>query len=600
MALFKPRALIPNTLDPALKGLDWACMANMFAGCLASTIACVPRPAAHYSTTEVREMARELLSDEAAGEDVALKNLEGNGARELAERWADSGKFRRKFEVMRQYLKGTDRAIVERIMAGAMVDDAPSSDLPASDALQAEPSVPANVSTVSKPRSIVGRATAEETKQAMANIIRKKPKYAESGSGDETEGDDDDARGRFAHMLFAPLAGIHEDPYGASIRSSSPVASSPPSTPRKQADQQLKIASGSIFATSSSKGGPQGGSPRTPTRRKPMDTPPHRLPGPTIPNSSPGVPLPDKSDSQGTMAQVVSERGEPSGPTTRTYPRTPTGSQNQATRLMALATPASRSRPDKSPQAGCSSPLEDLQNVSARSRPSSPSPAPKRRKINKPDILPGMSSRTLPVLKPIEGASALPEITRGALPAVFPTTAQSKPASASASGLHQQQTLSAKSTLLLDTTRQTSTREDPDKARRRALKLEREITEEKLFRARPDLASKAYIAKRERKLSRLQREQDRNQQRTPGLLQAELTARSEQDLNDSQPASGLLTSASRVLQRLPSRDQEDESSVRINRERSRLLAEQFKQEIAQGRRPGLVIPRMQCLESQEA
>lgn len=160
--------------------------------------------------------------------------------------------------------------------------------------------------------------------------------------------------------------------------------------------------------------------------------------------------------------------------------------------------------------------------------------------------------------------------------------------------------MSAKSTLLLETSGQTSTREDPDKARRRALKLEREITEEKLFRARPDLASKAYIAKRERKLSRLQREQDRSQQRTRGLLQAELTARSEQDLNDSQPASGLRTSASRVLQRLPSRDQEDESSVRINRERSRLLAEQFKQEIAQGKRPGLVIPRMQCLESQEA
>lgn len=176
--------------------------------------------------------------------------------------------------------------------------------------------------------------------------------------------------------------------------------------------------------------------------------------------------------------------------------------------------------------------------------------------------------------------------------------AQSKPESASASGQHQRQTLSAKSTLLLDPTKQASTLEDPDKARRRALKLEREITEEKLFRARPDLASKAYIAKRERKMARLQREQDRSQRRMSGL-QAELTAHTEQDLNHSRPASVLDPSSSRVLQRLPSKDQDDESSVHIDRERSRLLAEQFEQEIAQGKRPGLVIPRMQCLESQE-
>ena len=592
MALFKPRALIPNTLDPALKGLDWACMPNMFAGCLASTIACVPRPAAHYSTTEVREMARELLSDETAGEDVALKNLEGDGARELAERWADSGKFRRRFEVMRQYLKGTDGAIVERIMAGAMVDDAPSSDPPALDAPQAETPVAAYPSVASKPRSIVGRATAEETKRAMANIIRKKPNYAEPGSGDETEGDDDDARGRCAHALFASLAGIHEDPYGASLRSSSPVASSPPATPRKQSTQHTKTSPVGVPATASSKGGP--------TRRSPVNPPPHEHKGPTMSNSSAHMPLPDTPDAVGTTAQAAFRRDGSSGMTTRTYPRTPSGSQNKATGSMVLATPVSRSRRDKSPQAGCSSPLEDRHNVSARSRPSSPSPAPKRRKFDKPGLSSGMSSHTSPILKPFEETNTPSEVTQGALPVVFPTVGQSKPTSASASRPHQRQTLSAKSTLLLETSGQTSMREDPDKARRRALKLEREITEEKLFRARPDLASKAYIAKRERKLSRLQREQDRSQQRTRGLLQAELTARSEQDLNDSQPASGLRTSASRVLQRLPSRDQEDESSVRINRERSRLLAEQFKQEIAQGKRPGLVIPRMQCLESQEA
>ena len=187
---------------------------------------------------------------------------------------------------------------------------------------------------------------------------------------------------------------------------------------------------------------------------------------------------------------------------------------------------------------------------------------------------------------------------QGPLPVVSLTTAQSKTNGAVINGTHQRQTLSANDTLLLDNTGKASTGEDPDKARRRALKLEREITEEKLFQARPDLASKAYIARRERKLSRIQREQDRSQRRMSGL-QAELTARTEQDLNHSRLASVLDPSSSRVLQRLPSKDQDDESNVRIDRERSRLLAEQFKQEIAQGKRPGLVIPRMQCLESQE-
>lgn len=211
-----------------------------------------------------------------------------------------------------------------------------------------------------------------------------------------------------------------------------------------------------------------------------------------------------------------------------------------------------------------------------------------------------MSSCTSLSTKPLEELKMPSELVQDALPAVFPTSVQSKTATASNNGNLQRQTLSAKSTLSLDTTKQASACEDPDKARRRALKLEREITEEKLFRARPDLASRAYIAKRERKLNRTQREQDRSQRTTPGVLQAELTARSEQDLlNDSWPASSLRASSSRVLQRLPSRDQEDDSGVRVDRERSRLLAEQFKQKIAQGTRPGLVIPRMKCLESQE-
>ncbi|EPT05368.1 hypothetical protein FOMPIDRAFT_1111639 [Fomitopsis schrenkii] len=537
VSLFRPKALIPNTLDPALKGLDWASMPEMFAGCFASDNASIPRPEVDCSVTEVRELARELLSDEAAGEDVTLKNLEGDGARELAERWADGGKFRRKLEVMRQYLKGKDRAIVERIMGGGIQDDAPSSDPPVSDGPPTETPVATATSRSPKRKwTIQGRANAEQTARAMARL--KEPVYAEPGSGEETDDDDAEGRGRTAHMLFAWQAGIEEDPYGTSFRSSSPIVSSPPATPRKQVTQLHPLCSGL----------PPPSSPIRLGRQIATASPPSSL----VPTQkSRGVKRREPSEAESEEDTTDDEDYVPSRKASapRKRKRAPA-----ATSSMALATPISTSRPTRSPQDTCSSPLGDRHNLSAR--PSSPSTVPKRRKLGNPDVLSRMSSCTSLSTKPLEELKMPSELVQDALPAVFPTSVQSKTATASNNGNLQRQTLSAKSTLSLDTTKQASACEDPDKARRRALKLEREITEEKLFRARPDLASRAYIAKRER-------------------------------------------NSSRVLQRLPSRDQEDDSGVRVDRERSRLLAEQFKQKIAQGTRPGLVIPRMKCLESQE-
>lgn len=573
-------------------------MPEMFAGCLASNDVSISTPETDYSGTELREMAHDLLYDEAAGEDVALKNLEGDGARELAERWADGGRFRRKLEVMRRYLKGRERTIVEQIMGGGITDDARSSDAPASEGPPAVIPVVANASRSPKRTSTVqGRANAEQTARAMSRVRIKMPVYAEPGSGEETDDDDADARGWTAHMLFAPQAGIHEDPYGTSLMSSSPIASSLATTPRMQDIQRPKISRRGVLATPSSQGDSQEGRLKTPMQRMSTNSPLLGHSTPIIPESTPRTalrPTDSQGDAIGITAQIASNFNDSSISTSRIAPRTPSGSQNKAMGAMALATPTSRSR--SAPQD--SSPLGDRQNLSASPRPSSPSPAPKRRKLDNPGVL-SRSSRASFGPKSIEESRIASELVQDTLLDVSSTSVQRKPASTPTNGHRQWQTLSAKSTLLLDRTEQTSACEDPDKARRRALKLEREITKEKLFRARPDLASEAYIAKRERRLTRTQREQERSQRRTPGLLQAELTVHSEQDLKDSRPASSLHVSSSRVLQRLPSRDQEDDSDVRINRERSRLLAEQFRQEIAQGKRPGLVIPRMKCLESQE-
>ena len=110
--MFKPRRVVPNTLDPTLKGLDAACIQGMFAGCLADASS-KDLPSSAPSTTELNELDATVRGGEDY-EDVAFKNLEGDGAREMAEKWADSGRIRRKLAVVKQYLPGPLRHKIGR------------------------------------------------------------------------------------------------------------------------------------------------------------------------------------------------------------------------------------------------------------------------------------------------------------------------------------------------------------------------------------------------------------------------------------------------------------------------------------------------------
>ena len=49
-------------------------------------------------------------------EDVTLKNLEGEGAVEAAERWAESRKMLRTLEMLREYLTGRERIFVDMVL----------------------------------------------------------------------------------------------------------------------------------------------------------------------------------------------------------------------------------------------------------------------------------------------------------------------------------------------------------------------------------------------------------------------------------------------------------------------------------------------------
>ncbi|KAJ6610178.1 hypothetical protein B0H10DRAFT_2061638 [Mycena sp. CBHHK59/15] len=110
VSLFRPHRIVPNTLIPALHGLDWKCIDRMFAQCLFKPVV------ADDSTTDI-----ELPQDDALAEmDTSIINLVGgDGAVDLATKWAESGKLRRKIEVVKGWLGIQERRAVERVLQPA-------------------------------------------------------------------------------------------------------------------------------------------------------------------------------------------------------------------------------------------------------------------------------------------------------------------------------------------------------------------------------------------------------------------------------------------------------------------------------------------------
>lgn len=120
VSLFKPQCVVPNTLDPALGGLDWACMKKMFAGCLSPSSTSIIPPAPDLPTNQ-RLIKRDVLFDptQELERDAALINLEGAGASDTAKLWAESGKVTRKLEIMLEFLEDAGQiAFVESILRG--------------------------------------------------------------------------------------------------------------------------------------------------------------------------------------------------------------------------------------------------------------------------------------------------------------------------------------------------------------------------------------------------------------------------------------------------------------------------------------------------
>ncbi|KZT27102.1 hypothetical protein NEOLEDRAFT_1131086 [Neolentinus lepideus HHB14362 ss-1] len=199
---FKPRCVVPNTLTPALGGLDWLCIETMFKECVSMESNQKSASPARISSRD-DSFIKDSLADDVG--DAAILNLEGKGAQETAEKWAESGKLTKKLEVMSSYLTGKEEEMVKGLLRKAGVHISGSGGaVPSSN--------PTHEKTPNKKKSI-------KSKTAWMN-----------DSEDETD-DDDDARGRTAHALFyeGSFSSLKESEASSPIKSD--VALSPLNTP---------------------------------------------------------------------------------------------------------------------------------------------------------------------------------------------------------------------------------------------------------------------------------------------------------------------------------------------------------------------------------
>lgn len=118
VSLFRPRRVVPNTLVPALGGLDWTAMNTMFKECMAPPI--YDRgdhiPYELDSSEIAHPSVLDLASLDLADTDPAMKNLVGDSAELEARKWADDGSMRRRLEVLRGWLGPKEKRIVDRAL----------------------------------------------------------------------------------------------------------------------------------------------------------------------------------------------------------------------------------------------------------------------------------------------------------------------------------------------------------------------------------------------------------------------------------------------------------------------------------------------------
>ncbi|EMD40185.1 hypothetical protein CERSUDRAFT_122252 [Gelatoporia subvermispora B] len=576
VSLFKPKRVIPNTLDPSLKGLDWACMHKMFEGCLASDVPSAISTVQLPETTDCRvdELAAALLKDETDPGDVALKNLEGDGSLAIAEKWAQSGKIKSKLEVMKDYLEGRQRELVGRVLGEDRAASSPPSSPSYTNPFQPSTSKHEKVEDApARPeRTVIGRASREETARAMARLkVHVRPVYFNRESDDDT--DDSDAeqeRARTAHLLFADLANLPPD---YAMNFCDPPSSPPAKTP-KNIVRATRAGHGATKDVTSPENLPL--TPRSREASQAIVRPPSPSPSPT-PRQPVDASTRTRSQTTTTIAPLRSPIELPS-----TKPRMLDDVFRYAGAYIPTPDTVSRQPASKSAQSRTtehSTPSPSKKRVNDVLTPQDLSPS-KRHKAARNSQPQASTSSVVGLLSKTASTRAEDGVSEGSK--VTPLTGNVS--SATCDSLPKSRTTSL----------YPSTLTASSKRPQAPIFFNSEEIAEKLARARPDLVSPEYASDLRMRQQRALLPQglavsgqcDTIEQVVPGSPERASSASSSSLRKSWSPPS-----------RLPSQDDMEDTSM--NFERSREMAQSFIAQLAKGRRPGLVVPRMQCLESQE-
>jgi hypothetical protein len=560
----------------------------MFEGCLAPSSA-IPKALSVKVSPSVDPKTLET------NEDVALSNLEGDGALVIAERWADKGKLRKKLEIMQQYLREPELKIVKRILGGQMYEPSQcSSDVEDIWETRVKPHVEESSSKFkskaltkaaekSQPSSKPGKdqgssskASHAETAAALSRLRVPRRTRSYMDSDEETEYHEE-AHTEAAEYFFSHL---RDDQFN---KSSSPFPSlSSPSQKENQTESPKKLSQtigrtplGVHVKT------PQGlltprsrqTSQKTPTMNPvSLLTPLTQFPRRQPQDSTPRTPHRSRTTTLGSPIRLRSNDSRGQASSSKQQSLAPLLVQSRVERGSPTNIPLTRSSMESSVY-----PFASIKNLGKR-------PAetvvidlttPKRKKTE-PELK--TSSK-----KDERIASHVPRVKDFAI-----SEHVANPVSSAREAEHTTQSSpKAVQPLAASSSRKILTQEEREMRRDERYELA-----EKLSIACPDLAGPNFKRRLERHKSRML------SQRIPGSTTVQQT-KTEPVITQEKTQSSTLPSREKVCQSLSLMPPGAKDEVEVDLERVARLANAFKAQFAKGIRPGLVVPRLACLESQE-
>ncbi|KAH0583199.1 hypothetical protein H2248_011084 [Termitomyces sp. 'cryptogamus'] len=550
VALFRPRRVIPNTLDPHLRGFDWAVINRMFADCL------------HFepSVVDIPDVELDLTSDgqDVVDEDVYMKNLVGEGAAAVAERWAEKYHLRKKLDILSEYLELDMYDKMARIFG-----------LPRQPVPLLSPKV------------------------AVSYPPKRKGKERAIDSEDETDnGWSDDERGKTAHQLFASIAGIEASNEHLWWVSSSPVPSQD-ETDQGDILEPVLMEQGSI--PTPSKANQPGPSVPWTSRLTPRSSPVQLKKRSTAPVLLNVTPIKQRGYS---LASPIVLSSSPVGPpmflTKCAQPYNYQRGQGKIPLLMRpSASPTTRSKPSRTPQArtpitaqlppssphiyvSSPSPLVEVKNVTGKG---AASPLPIEDSPFSIKLI-GISYSSANFIHDNgENDDTLPQIAKSFGKR---TVCDSSPQQGTPCRKRNKRHPSSKpSDGAKDYASVSRAEANPSSSRRGQLRKQRLRIAERLVEARPDLINPSYAAKRTKLLAR-----------SVGSPSFQLHPHGMSGNDESQ------TSTSRmVTSEILSFRTVDDGDGGMDWDRSRELAAALRADVLRGRR--LMLPALACVESQD-